>query len=306
MRLEPEQVRTDLIVQLERSASPLVVLRRDQPMVELFVLGARGLERLRQRVESIGDGGELLCLRSRQPHPVIVMLEVGEAAGNPGERIEHPPEENIENADDGNVHAERNGPERDRVAPHFGDLVVRLGYDLDRADARPVDDDRHVTACDRGGDQRREPRRHTIIPSGCSSRRMWPEGRAAGVLHHDPHVAHEPQLRVEVGEEFFRWHLLLHEGDRLAHEQLGELHRRGDLDPRRRARLEDGHGARHQSRDQIDHNENDEELRAHRTAMPQRVRQGARRRPRQRLKQWHPTFGSGADERPPRGGRSAG
>jgi hypothetical protein len=34
-------------------------------------------------------------------------------------------------------------------------------------------------------------------------------------------------------------------------------------DPRGRAGLEDRHGARHQTRDHIDHNENDKELRAH-------------------------------------------
>ncbi len=98
---------------------------------------------------------------------------------------------------------------------------------------------------------------------GGANRRTRREGKAGGVLHHDPHVAHEPQLRAEVGEEFFRRHLLLHERDRFAHEQLGELHRRGDLDPRGRARLKDCHGARHQSRNHVDHNENDEELRAH-------------------------------------------
>ena len=57
--LEAEQARADLVVQLERGAAPLVVLRGDQPMVEPLVLGARGIQRLRERIEAVGDGGEL-------------------------------------------------------------------------------------------------------------------------------------------------------------------------------------------------------------------------------------------------------
>src|SRR5262249_59984812 len=96
----------------------------------------------------------------------------------------------------------------------------------------------------------------------------WGGGRAGSTFYTDPQVSQEPQLRAEVGEKFFRRNLLLHEGDSLAHEQLGQLHRRGDLDPRRCAGLEDGHGARHQTSDYVDGNENDEELRADGAAMP--------------------------------------
>jgi hypothetical protein len=39
--LEPEQARADLVVQLERGALALVVLRGDEPMVERLVFGAR-------------------------------------------------------------------------------------------------------------------------------------------------------------------------------------------------------------------------------------------------------------------------
>src|SRR5262249_13390579 len=81
----------------------------------------------------------------------------------------------------------------------------------------------------------------------------WGRRRGAGApMHQIAHGAQGPQLRAEVGEDFLRRPLLLHEGDRLAHEQLGELHRRGDFDPRGRACLKDCHGARHQSRDHID------------------------------------------------------
>jgi len=164
-------------VQLERGASPLIVLRRDQTMVERFVLAAQCVERLRERIEPVGDGGEFLCLWPRQPHSVIAPLKVGEAAGNAGQGIEHPAEKNIENADYGDVHAERNGSERDGVAPHFCDLVARLRHDLDRADACRVDNHRHVTACDWSSDQRREPRRHTIPPYGVggANRGTWRE-----------------------------------------------------------------------------------------------------------------------------------
>src|SRR5262249_61902642 len=110
------------------------------------------------------------------------------------------------------VHAERNGPQRDGVAPHFCDLVARLRHDLDRADACRVDNHRHVTGCDWSSDQRREPCRHTIAPCGVGGANwaMCRERRAASVLYDDPHVAYEPQLRAEISEEFFRGHLLLH------------------------------------------------------------------------------------------------
>ena len=273
--LESEQVGTNLVVQLERGAPPLVVLRRDQPMVERFVFGAQGIECLRQRVEPIGDGGELFRPRPLEAHPIIALFQVGEPVDDAAQRAEHPSEQNIENADDGDIHAERNGAERYGVAPHFCDLVAGFRHDLDRPDARRVDDDRHVTARDRRSDQRREPRRCAIVPRcvGGANGTAWRERRAGGVLHNNPHVAHEPQLRAEVGEKFFCRNLLLHEGDSLAHEQLAQLHRRGDLDSRGCAGLEDGHGARHQTRDDVDGNENDEELRADGAAMPQRMRQ---------------------------------
>ena len=89
------------------------------------------------------------------------------------------------------------------------------------------------------------------------------------------------------------------EPDRLADQQLGKLHRGGDLDPGGGARLQDRHRARDQPRDHVDQDENDQQLRPDRAAIPQRMRQGARRRPRQRPKQWRPAFGLGADERPP-------
>src|SRR5262249_6286573 len=65
-----------------------------------------------------------------------------------------------------------------------------------RADARRVADARPVTARDRSGNQCRDPRRHTIVTRGVggANRRTRREGKAGGVLHHDPHVAHEPQL----------------------------------------------------------------------------------------------------------------
>src|SRR5262245_66545517 len=101
-------------------------------------------------------------------------------------------------------------------------------------------------AWDWSSDQPREPRRHTVVPCGVGGANWetWRERRAGSVLYDDPHVAHEPQLRAEIGEEFFRRHLLLHEGNRLSHEQLGQSHRCGDFDPRGRARLEDRYGAR--------------------------------------------------------------
>src|SRR3954469_11897891 len=137
----PLVARADFVVQLERSAAPLVVLGRDQPMVELLVLAAGGVERLRERIEAVGDGGKLLRAGSWQPYPKVALLEVGEAAGDAGERVKHPSEQEIKNGNDGAVHAQRHRAERDGIAPDLRDLVARLRNDLDRADARPIDHD---------------------------------------------------------------------------------------------------------------------------------------------------------------------
>ena len=122
--LEAEQARPDLVMQLQGGAPPLVVLRGDQPLVQSQVLGARRVERLRERIEPVGDRGELLRLRPRQPHLVVAPLEIGEAAREPGERIEHASEQKIEDRDDRDV--DRNAERRrgQGVSPDLGDLVA--------------------------------------------------------------------------------------------------------------------------------------------------------------------------------------
>lgn len=294
--LEAEQARADLVVQLHGGAATFVVLRGDQPLVQSQILGAGGVERLRQRVEALGDGGKLLRRRPRQPHPVIALLQIGKAAAHAGERIEHPSEQEIQQDDDGDVHDQRHRAERNGVLPYLRDLVVRLSHDLHRADPLAVDDHRDVTARCPRSDERREPGGRAPVARGfgAGGRTTQHERRAGRVLHHDPYVAHQPQLRAEVGQEFFRRDLLLDETDRLAHEQLCQLHRSGDLDPRRRAGLEDRHDARHQPGNHVDQDENDEQLRPHRAPMPQRMRQPARRRPGRRERA--SAFGLGADE----------
>ena len=57
--LQSEQARADLVMQFERGAPPFVVLRRDQPAIEPQVFRARRFERQRERVEAVGDGGQL-------------------------------------------------------------------------------------------------------------------------------------------------------------------------------------------------------------------------------------------------------
>ena len=181
-------------MQFERGAAPLVVLGRDQPMVELLVLAAGGVQRLRERIEAVGDGGKLLRAGSWQPYPIVALLEVGEAAGDAGERIEHPSEQDIENGNDGDVHDQRHRAERDGIAPDLRDLVARLRHDLDRADARPIDHHRHVAACDRRGDQRCKPAWRTLTPRriGVADRWRHRERGTLGVLHPDAHVPHQP------------------------------------------------------------------------------------------------------------------
>src|SRR5262249_41728414 len=96
------------------------------------------------------------------------------------------------------------------VLPHTSAISSCGSATISAGAAAPaVADARTVRACDGGGKQARDPRRHPIGPRGVggATRRARREGKAGGVLHHDPHVAHEPQLRAEVGEKFFRRHL---------------------------------------------------------------------------------------------------
>ena len=107
---QPEQTRTDLIMQFERGAPALVVLRRDQPAIEPQVFRAHRLERESERIEVIGDGGQLAGMRLRQAHVIGLVLEVGEAGGKHGERIEHTAEQNIKQADHGDIERDGHDP----------------------------------------------------------------------------------------------------------------------------------------------------------------------------------------------------
>jgi hypothetical protein len=149
-------------MQIERGAAALVVLRGDDAVVEPQILRPRGFQRLGQRIEALGDGGSSCGARPRQPHLVARALEFGETGGEPGERVEHPPEQHVEEADHRKVEHKRHCRERHRVFPHLRDLVLGLAHDLDRADRRAADDHRHVAALDRRRNQRRKPGRRRL------------------------------------------------------------------------------------------------------------------------------------------------
>ena len=71
------------------SVAALVVLGGDQPPVERGVLGARRLERAGERVESVGDRGELARLGPRQAHAEAALFEVEQTGAERRERPEH-------------------------------------------------------------------------------------------------------------------------------------------------------------------------------------------------------------------------
>ena len=56
--LEREQAGAELVVEFQRGAPPLVVLRREKLPVEAAIGGAGFGERLRDAVEALGDDGE--------------------------------------------------------------------------------------------------------------------------------------------------------------------------------------------------------------------------------------------------------
>ena len=194
---QPEQTRTYLIMQFERSAAALVVLRRDQPAIEPLVFRAHRLERESERIEVIGDGGQLAGMRLRQAHVIGLVLEVGEAGGEHGERIEHTAEQKIKQADHGDIERDGYDPHRDRVVPDLGDLVGGLADDFDLTDAAAADDHRHVERLDRRVDQSCEPsrRRRALVREstvGPCRQRRGGNSSVRRILHRDPHMAHRP------------------------------------------------------------------------------------------------------------------
>ena len=84
-RLEAEQARPDLVVKLECDVAPLIILGGDQPLAQPHILGPRAVERLRERIEPRRQGNKFTCFGDRQPHRVVPMLEIGEAARQAGE-----------------------------------------------------------------------------------------------------------------------------------------------------------------------------------------------------------------------------
>ena len=270
--LEAEQAGADLVVQFERGAAAFVVLGRDEPAAEREILGACGIERAGERIETVGDRSEFQHLGPRQPHLVVAVLEAFEALAQGSERIEHAAEHEVENPDHDEARRAGNGGERHGVLPDLGDLVARLADDLHRADGAAVHRHGNVVGLDRRPDQRREPARRRRAILVARTRRIG-DCNAGRVAHADAHVTHGTQLYRQGLEQWLGWDALLDQLHGFAHHQLGEPHRRRDLDARCCTRLEDGDAAGNQGRDPIDRDEHDEKLHPHRAAEPQGIEQ---------------------------------
>ena len=254
---QPEQTRTDLVMQFERGAPALVVLRRDQPAIEPQVFRAHRLERDGQRIEVIGDGGQLAGVRLRQPHVIGLMLKVGEAGREHSERIEHTAEQKIEQTDHGDVERDGYDPDRDRIVPDLGDFVGGFADDFDLTEAVAADDHRYIERLDRRVDQSCEPsrRRCALVRAstvGRCRRRRGGNSSARRILHRDPHMAHRPQLRRQGRQELLGRKLLMHEIDGVADQEFRQPHRGGHFDARLRAGPQDRDTAGDEYGDEID------------------------------------------------------
>ena len=141
-RFEPEQTWPDLIMKFQCDVPPFIVLNRDQSMVEPFIFGAHRLERLCERIEAMRDGGQFRDLWRRQADVVVSALQVGQSAGQPRDRIEHPAEQHIKNADDGGVKRQCDRGKSREMLPSLRDFIPRLAGNEDGTELFSFCDDR--------------------------------------------------------------------------------------------------------------------------------------------------------------------
>jgi hypothetical protein len=268
--LEPKETWADLVVQFERGAPPLIVLRRDHAAIERVVLRAQRIERLRQRIEAIRDGAKLRRAGARETDAVVAPLEIAQAMRQSGQRPEHVAEQRIEQDNDREVDRKTRGAKRQRVLPDFRDLIASLAGDQDRTGALALRDDRQFAPLCRRRDERREPGRRRAIGIRRSSRRSHHQRQVSGVAHRNAHVAHETAAQRNGFRERRRGRLLLRDADGLGNQRLCQIHRRGDLDPRRRARPHDHDAAGDRRGDQVDQDEDDQKLCTQREPAPRR------------------------------------
>ena len=81
--LQGEQAGAELVVQFERGAAALVVLRGQQLPIEPTVGGADLAQRFRDLVEPVGDHRQLPGAGGLQARGVIVVLQLGQAVAEP-------------------------------------------------------------------------------------------------------------------------------------------------------------------------------------------------------------------------------
>ena len=256
-------------MQLVGDLAPLLLLHGDELTVEPAVLVARGVERARQRVEALGDDGKLLDLGQPESRRVMAVLEAQHASGEMGERIEHAAEHHIKDAEGQRIeHKPHNGEGRE-IMPSFCNLVGRLADNRDRG--RMIDGDHpHRAANELRPNEPCEPARRLGVAGAIDGRRLrrYDSKLAARVHEHDADMAEmlelQGQLLIELAQAFLRGEVLHGGGD----ETLRHFERSLDLDPGRRPRVKDRHGAAENRREEIDHPHGDEKLRPYRPVIP--------------------------------------
>ena len=219
----------------------------------------------------LGDGGQFVRLRLRQPHTVGLALKVGEAIREHRERIENTAEQNIKKTDHDDVEHDGHRPDRHGVVPHLGDFIGRLADNFHVPDPQAVDSHGDIARLDRRRDQRRKPTRGSVALGGGAAGRRHRDGRTRGVADHEPHMAHRLQLRRQRRQKLLGRKLLTGEMDGVLHQQIGKAHRSGHLDARLHARAQDDDAAGNEHRDDIDQHEYEQELGANRALMPERT-----------------------------------
>ncbi len=269
---DAEQAGAGLVVQLVGDLAALLFLHRDQLPVEPAIFLPRHIERLGQRVEAIGDDGELLHLRRLKARGIMAILEFQHAAREIGERIEQAAEHDIEHAENDGIEHEPDDGKRIEILPGLGDLVGRLADDHDWVRVLRGDH-AHGTANELRPNQGREPARRLRRFVVAGLRRN--DAELAHLIHEqDPDVAQMLQLQWKLILQLIAFAPRIEVLDGGGDEALSHFERGLDLDARGGPGVEDRHRNGEQRCEEVDQADRDEKLSADWPIVPKLLQHG--------------------------------
>ena len=176
--VDREQVGAHLIVQVAGEFAPLLLLQRQQPLVETAVLGGGFRESRCHSIETVAQPRQVRGQPAADPNTVMAVADVLQGSGQSVERPQSAADKDI-NEQDGETaeHGERRKGIGELV-PDFEGLVVRIGFDHDRAVIAVAHGNRNLLGLGRNADEVHKPRRRAaesrFLDRGCGEGRRIP------------------------------------------------------------------------------------------------------------------------------------